>query len=137
VDHFETERRDTLVTTPGRNESNNETNRSRKTMLDLDEAFAKHGWKVDRITWSGIKFFETCESGGSDAIVYVYPSGRLHADYRSEGRNVLEALRGSISPDIETFGGTPAGDVEAFLVEVERVIDESYGRRMYRLLRTP
>lgn len=96
----------------------------------VSQAFQSLGWTAGRHAPTvAERYFETAV-GPRRAYVMLSPSGRLLADYTSEGRNVLEPLW---APALQEgcSSQTLCEVVRLFEADVTRRIDQTYARGLW------
>lgn len=93
----------------------------------LQAALQRCGWTLSNGDAVASKAWETA-CGPKSGHVYLYPAGRLYANYESEGRNVLATVLGSVSGRSEEAIDE---EVKRFTDEVQRCVDQSYARHLW------
>lgn len=98
--------------------------------LRVSQAFQALGWAAGRHAPTvAERYFETAV-GPRRAYVMLSPSGRLLADYTSEGRNVLEANWNQ--PLLEDCSPQALSNIVArFEASIMRDIDQTYARGLW------
>jgi hypothetical protein len=105
------------------------------TEVAMKRLVDQHGWAADRVLDNIVmKHFQTAV-GLKQASVRIKDDsegGRywLSAEYQSEGRNALEACSGIVSATADV--PQAHAEVDAFVIEVNRQIGETYAARLLR-----
>lgn len=96
--------------------------------------FSRHGWRVDENWLNSCSKDYKHAAGGTTAAVYLYPRDcggvTLHADYVSEGCNVLSTVWYPI--DLDASDAAIAEKVTACAGEIEGRISQTYAMRIMR-----